>query len=200
MKVKEKPCKGQGRAKGFNGCGKMSAHRKYGLCRSCLYLWGRSTKEGKAWYENQFLKQVDRVKKRREKEQRESLKSIARLIQEARVPFQRWIRLRDANNRCISCGANSEIWDAGHYYKAEVFAGLIFNEVNVNKQCAKCNRFLGGNESGYRLGLIERYGPEKIAELDAIADANRVYKFTREELKEIKENYLKKIREWKQVE
>lgn len=179
----------------------MTTHRKYGLCRSCLYLWGRSTKEGKAWYENQFLKQVDRIKKRREKErtkeQREALKSIARLIQEARVPFQRWIRLRDANELCISCGANSEIWDAGHYFKAEIYTGLIFNEMNVNKQCAKCNRFLGGNESGYREGLVKKYGEKKVKALEESANHLRTYKFTREEIKAIKTKYLKK---WKQAQ
>jgi hypothetical protein len=31
-------------------------------------------------------------------------------------------------------------WDSGHYFKAELFYGTIFDET-LHKQCRKCNRF-----------------------------------------------------------
>lgn len=191
-----KICKGINRAKGIEGCGKESDNRTFGLCPRCLYHWATNNENGKVWYQKQFLPKVKKTqvkaRKKKDKELRESMKSIQRLIQEARVPFQRYIRIRDANEPCISCDTTSaKIWHGGHYFKAEVYTGLIFNEINVNKQCEKCNTFGGGNESGYRLGLIKKYGDEVVRTLEEASDYLRDYKFTREELYEIKKKYQK---------
>jgi hypothetical protein len=60
-------------------------------------------------------------------------------------PMQRnrfkMVRLRDAEQPCISCGGNDkDLWDGGHL-KAEIYSGVIFNPANCHKQCRKCNRF-----------------------------------------------------------
>jgi len=199
---KEKPCKGAGKAKGY-GCGSPHKIRRYGLCPTCLYSWSKETEEGKAWFEknlqftkNRKAREEKRESARKKKEWKESNKTLSELEQEARREFQRWIRMVDANEPCISCpSTTSEIWDGGHFYKAEIYSGLIFHQHNVHKQCRKCNSFLGGNENNYRLGLIKRYGEEYVLKLDALKDAKRNYKYTREELREIKETYLRKIRE-----
>jgi len=97
---------------------------------------------------------------------------------------------------CISCGTvKAQIWDGGHFYKAELYTGLIFNEDNSHKQCRKCNTFLGGNENNYRLGLIERFGIKFVEELDELSINSRTYKFKKDELREIKQKYLKRLRE-----
>ena len=200
MKATKKKCKGNYRVDNFEGCGSESYKLKYGLCPSCLYDWMTSTEKGKIYHAKSFLKQVsalsNKITKEKDKEKRESMKSISRLIQEARVPFQKWIRLRDVNYGCISCNSlNVKLWHGGHYFKAEIYRGLIFNEINVNKQCEKCNTYGGGNEAGYRLGLIKKYGEEKVKELENISDENRTYKYTREEIKEIKKKYLLKLKQ-----
>ncbi len=197
---KSKQCKGNHNSNFFEGCGKEVYDRKYGLCPYCFWEWMQTTDEGHEHYKKQFIPKVEKRAKatirRKNKEQREKLKSISRLIQETRVPFQKWIRLRDANEGCISCETTSaKIWHAGHYFKAELFTGLIFNEMNCNKQCEKCNTFLDGNESGYRKGLVKKYGEEAVQELEVIADSLRKHKYSREELKEIKTEYQKKLRE-----
>ena len=200
--IKEKPCKGQNKAHGADACGKMTdvRLRKYGLCPSCYWNWMQVNESGKVHYQKQFLKQVEskikKTKTKKKKEEYESLKSIQRLIQDARRPFQKFIRIRDANDGCISCGdTKAKIWHAGHYFKAEIYSGLIFHETNVNKQCEKCNTYGGGNESGYRMGLVEKYSLESVRSLESIANQNRIYKFTREELIDIKKKYQKKIKE-----
>lgn len=189
------------RAKGIEGCGKASTNRKFGLCPKCLYEWATTNDNGKLWYQSQFLPKVSKTslrnRKIKDKEVRESMKSISRLIQEARVPFQKWIRIRDANDGCISCGTTkAKIWHGGHFFKAELFTGLIFNEVNVNKQCEKCNTFGGGNESGYRIGLVKKHGEKVVKQLEESANYLRSYKFAREELKEIKKMYQQRIKEY----
>lgn len=129
------------------------------------------------------------------KERKQANKSIQALIQEARKPFQQWIRIRDANFKCISCGEDSETWDAGHFKKAELYSGLIFDERNVWKQCRKCNKYLNGNEGEYRKRLIERFGQEWMDILDDDAIRLKSYKWEREELKDIKLFYLQKLKQ-----
>ena len=123
-------------------------------------------------------------------------KSATWYINDARVTFQLFIRLRDKNLACISCGSTtSQIWDAGHFYKAEVYTGLIFDERNCHKQCRKCNHFEGGNELHYREDLIARYGVEYVKKIELIKDKLREYKYSKAELIDIKENYKQKIKE-----
>lgn len=133
-----------------------------------------------------------RAMKRAEKEK---IKTYSQRIKEVKVIFQKYIRLRDANQPCISCGATtSSVWDAGHFKKAELYSGVIFHEHNTNKQCGKCNRYLGGNELKYREGLINKIGLDKVTELEALAEATRVRKYTDLELLEIKTRYRMKIK------
>lgn len=197
----EKQCKGQNKAKNFKGCGKLIKveYRKFGLCRKCLYEWMSTAPEGKDYYSSQFLKQVKIVKKKKQKEKdlaiREDLKSVRAVLNEVRKTFQKYIRARDINEACISCETTTaKIWHAGHYYKAEVYTGLIFDEVNCNKQCEKCNTFLNGNEANYRVGLVKKYGEAKVKMLDEIKDDCRTYKFTKPELREIQEKFKKKYK------
>lgn len=200
--IEKKPikCKGINKCKGVDGCGELSLYRQHGLCPKCLYEWMLNNENGKVYKKTTFDKKVStkvkKIQKKKDLETRESLKSIARLISEARVPFQKWIRLRDANEGCISCGAvKVKIWHGGHYFKAELYTGLVFNEINVNKQCEKCNTFGGGNESGYRLGLIKKYGEKIVKELEESSNFLRSYKFSREEIKRIKTKYQKRLKE-----
>ena len=114
---------------------------------------------------------------------KEKLKTLSQYEAEAKKSFQKWIRLRDKNHNCISCGINeTELFDGGHYKKAEIYSGVIFDPNNCHKQCRKCNRFLGGNELNYRQGLIKRYGIEFADAIELKANETRNYKYTKEEL------------------
>ncbi len=114
---------------------------------------------------------------------KEKLKTLSQYEAEAKISFQKWVRLRDKNQNCISCGINdTELFDGGHFKKAEIYSGVIFDPNNCHKQCRKCNRFLGGNELNYRQGLILRYGIEYTDAIEKKANETRNYKFTKEEL------------------
>ena len=121
---------------------------------------------------------------------REKNKTYTQKVNEAKLVFQKWVRLvKDKGNACISCGSNSDQVDGGHYLKAEVYSGLIFDERNCSIQCRKCNRFLNGNELNYRDGLIKRYGKEFVEQLESEKDTKRVYKWSDQELENIKQKY-----------
>jgi len=116
---------------------------------------------------------------------------------EARKYFQKWVRLRDKNDGCISCGrTNTERWDGGHYFKAELYSGLIFHEDNCHKQCSRpCNKDLDGNLANYRINLVKKIGEERVKWLEDNKDRLRAKKYTRFELVEITEYYKVKIKE-----
>jgi hypothetical protein len=121
---------------------------------------------------------------------KEKIKSYSQRLQEAKKVFQTGVRVRDKGLPCISCNAKaSSVWDGGHYKKAELYSGVIFNEFNTNIQCGKCNRYLGGNELNYRVGLIAKIGEQAVIELEQLAEETRTKKYTNEELEEIKTKY-----------
>jgi hypothetical protein len=140
-------------------------------------------KEAKEW-KVEKARRVDKMKTRTQK------------INDVRPVFQRWIRHRDKDQPCISCGTKTATkWDAGHYLKAELYTGLILNEVNCNKQCQRCNQYGGGMQAEYRIGLVKRIGEAAVLELESIKDALRVYKWSDDELSEIKKKYTAKLKE-----
>lgn len=83
--------------------------------------------------------------------------------------FNKFIRLRDQDRPCISCGIRPT-QQAGHYFSTSQCPqpSMRFNEKNVNGQCINCNHFQEGNRQGYREGLIKKYGTYIITELDIL--------------------------------
>lgn len=120
-----------------------------------------------------------------------NLKSYSEKLNDAKKVFQKWIRERDKDLPCISCGAtfSNPCWDAGHYKKAELYRGVIFNENNAARQCRRCNYFLDGNELNYRQGLINRIGLCEVINLENLAEETKKYKYSDAELDAIKKQY-----------
>ena len=83
------------------------------------------------------------------------------------VVFNAYIRERDSNEPCISCGTTKPVkYDAGHYYSVGAYPNVRFDEDNVHKQCSNnCNVHLSGNIHEYRIGLIKRIGQVRFDQL-----------------------------------
>lgn len=47
--------------------------------------------------------------------------------------------------------------------------------MNCNAQCKQCNRFDEGNMSGYRYGLIKKYGERQVQYLESLKTEYRNY-------------------------
>lgn len=112
--------------------------------------------------------------------------------------FSQYIRLRDMMMpgrvfRCISCGAVMSIRqaDCGHYINRQHMA-TRYSEVNCNAQCRHCNRFDEGNMSGYRAGLVKKYGEAKVIMLEA--QKNEVRKYSDVEYQALITHYQKEIK------
>ena len=114
----------------------------------------------------------------------------------AQKAFNAYIRARDSDCSCISCGRSSGCKiNAGHYKSVGSTPELRFNELNVHLQCEHCNMFKSGNIENYRINLIDKIGLDKVEWLEGPHEPK---KYTCEDLKEIELIYKGKIKKLQQ--
>ena len=128
------------------------------------------------------------------RQQKEALLTKGEWLNLLQKLFNAYIRLRDKDLPCISCGTKKPVkYDAGHYW-ATTYSYLRFNEDNVHKQCSKnCNMEKHGNQGEYRIRLIKRIGLERVEKLDA--DRHKELHLTIPEIKELIAVYKKKTKD-----
>lgn len=155
--------------------------QKYCLKDECVRVWVESEK-AKQWKKTKAKAKQDLM----------TLSDYLRLTQQI---FNKYIRLRDKGQPCISCGAKAGTYTitAGHYFPS-TNKSVTFNEDNLHGQCwYNCNSSKSGNLAEYRLGLIQRIGLERVEKLEL--ESRKTRKFTKDELKEIMAIYKKKCKE-----
>ena len=136
---------------------------------------------------------------RRMRDRKEKLKSRSDWLKDLQRVFNEFIRLRDVDLPCISCGRyHNGQYHAGHYRSVGACPELRFNEDNVHKQCSACNSHLSGNILEYRLGLIEKIGLERVEFLER--KDHPPLKLSVEGIKELIKVYRAKVRELKKDE
>ena len=156
-------------------------NQKYCLKPECAKVWVDNVKE-KQW-------------KKRKSEMKENLTTVQGYVKEVQKVFNEYIRKRDKGLPCISCGKKiqeNETVHASHYKPAGTCWATRFNEDNVHVSCVKCNNFLSGNLSEYRIRLVEKIGIERVEEVERLSATTK--KFTIDELKEIINIYKNKLK------
>ena len=160
---------------------KINFNQKYCFKDECRKVWIESAK-AKQWI--------------KEKAQRkEKLETIQDLMKKAQPIFNEFIRLRDKNQPCISCGKELRQGnvDCGHFWSSGGHKYLTFHEDNCHSQCSRpCNKDKAGDLNNYRIGLVKRIGQKKVDWLDV--NAHNEYKPTREELRHLIIFYKDKIK------
>lgn len=153
-----------------------------------------------------------RAEKKQEREEtrkrKEAIKPLRKLLAEAQAAFNAYIRERDKDQPCISCGEMNPPmkpggqWDAGHFLSRGAYPELRFNEDNCHKQCKSCNG--GGGRfahkartvaEDYERNLIERIGEDRFYRLKE--GPHDLEKLTRDELIQKAATYRRKLRELK---
>ena len=130
--------------------------------------------------------------KKEVKEAKLKLKSRSDWLKDTQVVFNKYIRLRDQDDGCISCGSKSAYaYHAGHYRSIGSAGHLRFNELNCHRQCSACNTHLSGNLIRYRHGLIRKIG---IHAVEALESDNYTVKWSVEEIKLLKAQFSAKIK------
>jgi hypothetical protein len=120
------------------------------------------------------------------------LRPLIKLKKDVWKIFSIWVRKGNADWRgyvqCFTCPAilmwNSGEIHAGHF----IHDKQDFNEMNVHPQCQQCNYWKKGNTRIYALRMVEKYGLEKVKELEKLAQ-EKGNRYNRIELIEIMEKY-----------
>ncbi|PBM00654.1 hypothetical protein B8B88_33120 [Pseudomonas aeruginosa] len=133
------------------------------------------------------------------KARKEKLKSRAEHLKECQAIFNQYIRLRDADKPCVSCGRPATWdgqWHASHYRSVGSTPALRFNPLNVHRACSICNSHLSGNIMGYRPELVRRIGEEAVLALEG---PHEPLKLTIDEIKALKAKFRAWVRELKRA-
>lgn len=114
------------------------------------------------------------------------------MMKKAQTIFNKYIRLRDKDEACITCGHKGKRqMHAGHFKSVGGNNSLRFNEDNCHVQCSICNNHLSGNLDKYRENLIKKIGKERVDKLDEVTKV--VYDIKK--LSDIIQTYKNKIKE-----
>lgn len=121
------------------------------------------------------------------KQRRQAAKTKGELHKETQAVFNKFIRLRDKGQPCISCQRHhlGQI-HAGHYRSVGAAAELRYDESNVHAQCAPCNNHLSGNAIEYRINLIKKIGTGGVELLEGPHDPK---KYTHDDIRAVKKKY-----------
>jgi hypothetical protein len=141
----------------------------------------------------QALKNLAKIKKEKVKKQKEDLLTTSDYLKMAQQVFNKWVRLRDKDQPCISCGKEiNGVRHASHYLSSGGHSSVRFHPDNVWVSCYKCNVMLSGNGIEYRMRLIKKIGIERVEWLEE--NGHEVKRWTKDELKELIAKYKNLIK------
>jgi hypothetical protein len=146
----------------------------------------------RVWIDKVNRERLRTLKREHRKQESETLPRLQKKLKEV---FHLYIRTRDKNRGCISCGkVLLGKYDAGHYWNSNNHAVIRYHPDNVHGQCVQCNQHLHGNLLEYQIHLKLKIGAERYQYLEDIR--NQTKKWSREELKELIEHYEKKLKDF----
>jgi hypothetical protein len=129
-----------------------------------------------------------------EKRKKEAGRTVKEWLKLAEKLVNQYVRLRDANDGCISCHMPSHydgIWTASHFKSVGSNSALRFNTWNIHKGCEQCNLFKSGNIAEYERRLVLKIGAERV---EWLKSHERVRKYDAEYLQRLCAIARKKIR------
>ena len=158
----------------------MHFNQKYCMETECLKVWVEKVKEVQ-W-------------KKRKRRLKEELKTTSDYIKEAQKWVNRFVRFRDKDKPCVSCGsALTGKYDAGHFFSAGGHASTRFDPRNIHGQCVFCNQYEHGALYKYQKELINRIGQDEFNDLEL--KSKKISKWDKENLKKIIKDYKEKCKE-----
>jgi hypothetical protein len=131
---------------------------------------------------NAQKRKIERLEKKKQKTV--GVVRISDLKKKVQKIVNKFVRERDKDQGCISCGnQNASSYEAGHFVAQGASGFLRFNLDNIHKQCYSCNHFKHANLLEYRIALIRKIGVERVEYLEA--HRHDTHSWTREELTEV---------------
>lgn len=203
-----------------NNAGKKLKPKTCRFCKEVFYPWNStqtvcSPSCAIDLVDTSKYKQLERDRRRAEKinrkkhrEAKERIKTRSAWLKDVQNnAFNPFIRARDKNEPCISCGRyDNEIedvfiggkWDCGHYLTRGAYPELRFEELNAHKQCKSCNggsgKYAKKNRTvtqQYTDNLINKIG---IVQYEWLKSKHGPKKYTIDELRDMKKHYKEKLK------
>lgn len=167
----------------------------------CIAPWAEAQEAKAKRAQEKKARAASKVERAQRKQRIWELMPLRDQLKIVQRDFNEWIRARDADLPCISCGAPPPDLsalhagrDAGHYRSTGSASHLRFHEDNCHAQCVRCNQWGAGRAVDYRIGLLDRLG---LARVEALEHNNAPHKWTHEELRGIRDTYKAKLKEMK---
>jgi hypothetical protein len=148
------------------------------------------------------LAKLQREKKQRkiDREHKVRLRSRAKWLELTQEVINKYVRLRDGKDGCISCHRSASWggqWHASHFRSVGAASAVRFNLWNIHKSCSICNKWKSGNLSDYEPRLRAKIGDEKV---DWLRTQNQTVTYDVEYLQRLIRIVRKKIKrrtKWK---
>jgi hypothetical protein len=177
-------------------------------CKQCGEVFQRRTstqtvcspKCAHAWAEKLKAKSAAKALKAERKsmkERAEKIKTRSEHLAEAQTAVNAYVRLRDANDPCISCDRPATWggqWHASHYRSVGANPGWRFNILNIHRACSICNAWKSGNLTEYRPRLIAKIGLERVEMLEQESPVRKYHIEYLKRLKRISRHKTKRLR------
>lgn len=139
------------------------------------------------------LKKLEKQKSREHRKKLTDAKPLSHWLSLTERVVNAYVLQRDRERPCISCGTFKTVqWEAGHYRNVGSYPEIRFDLRNITKQCHRCNCDLHGNKDNYRIGYVERNGPEP---MDWLEGPHPTANYTREGLAQLRAEVRRLSRE-----
>ena len=167
--------------------------------QACIDPWLEAQQAKKERADAKAARMAAKVEQASIKARKEAIKTIAQRIAAAQIAFNAFIRERDKDKGCFVCGRPftdkpGQVQHAGHVRSRGAAGHLRFHEDNCMGECEGCNGPYGAKPHQIKAGAIARIGQERF---DALENDNTPHKWTRDELRAIRDTYKKKLKELK---
>jgi hypothetical protein len=125
---------------------------------------------------------------------KERMKTRAQWAKEAEAVVNRYVRLRDHDNGCVSCDRPASWggqWHASHFRSVGAASSIRFHLWNIHKACSICNNWQSGNLSEYEPRLRALIGDAKV---DWLRAQNQAVTYSVDYLKRLKSVFARKAK------
>lgn len=160
----------------------------------CIAPWAEAQAAKKEREEAKKARMAAKVDRALTRQRKEALKTISQIEEECRRIVQKIARIRDKDRGCISCDKPANWdgqWHGSHYRSHGACSVLQFHLWNINKACWICNKLYSGRIDQYKVGIVNRYGAERLDWLDSQPTLKR---YSRDYLMRFKKVMGKRLR------
>ena len=172
------------------GCGQTFTPRtslQVAATPECALILARKKREA-------CERQAAKAARKANREAKEKLKTRSDWMREAQVVVNAYVRQRDADLPCVSCGRPASWngqWHASHLRSVGAASAVRFNLWNIHKACSICNHHKSGNLSEYEPRLRVKIGNAKV---DWLYTQNHQAHYTPEYLARMKSIFMRKTK------